>query len=423
MRQSGRSHCVSESVRVSYLPIMSFHRAVLLGLCLCLTAVCTADSGTPNMHRTRAPCLSCPHHTTTTTARTTPKHTTTLHTTTHPTTIPYTNHTTTQHTTLPHNQTTTPPVTNHTTTLPVTNHTTTLPVTNHTTAPPITNYTTAPPVTNHTTTLPVTNHTTAPPITNHTTTPPVTNHTTAPPITNHTTTPPVTNHTTTQYTSQHTNHTTRPYTAPTNHSTTHYSTTAPTNYTRVPPSPEPTPSDFSVNNTSGTCLRLTAVLEITVNGTERIVVPPPPMTTSEGKCQEDQVEVTLGFPQATLHLAFTKDSTDFYLRDVNVTLLEKEPHNTFGASVKEMEAPLGHSFSCENVTLKVASSLVVTASKVKAQAFNFNGFNYGPAKNCYFKPNMTVPIVVGIVLLVLILVVVLAYIIGRRRRTGGYEML
>uniref|UniRef100_A0A1B8XWB1 Uncharacterized protein n=1 Tax=Xenopus tropicalis TaxID=8364 RepID=A0A1B8XWB1_XENTR len=501
--ESVRVRDSQESVASKSLGHLPSHHEVLWGcavplaLCNCVfcITVCAADSAPPNQHHPWTPCFSCPHRTTTT-ARTTPKHTTThpvtnhttthpvtthtttppvtkhttthpvtKHTTTHPvtkhtTTHPVTKHTTTHpvttHTTTPPvtNHTTTPPVTNHTTTHPVTTHTTTPPVTNHTTTPPVTTHTTTPPVTNHTTTPPVTNHTTTPPVTNHTTTPPVTNHTTTPPVTNHTTTPPVTNHTTTPPVTTHT--ATPPVT---NHSTPHYSTTAHTNYTTVHPSTVPTTPDFFANGTSGPCLRMTAVLEITVNGTKQIQVsdwthwfqcmptahilaptnpkgtptatlcpdsvpqvPPPPVTQSDGKCYKDRVELALGFPGATLSLAFAQDSTNFYLEEVNVTLLDKESSGMFGATVREMEAPLGQSFSCDLVTLKVTSSLVVTASKVQAQAFQLNGSDYGPAKSCY-KANMTVPIVVGIILLVLILVVVLAYFIGRRRRTGGYEML
>ena len=47
-----------------------------------------------------------------------------------------------------------------------------------------------------------------------------------------------------------------------------------------------------------------------------------------------------------------------------------------------------------------------------------------PADRCAAdQPNYRVAIAVGVVLLVLILIVVVAYLLGRRRRTDGYQSL
>ncbi|KAM5125454.1 lysosome-associated membrane glycoprotein 1-like [Mantella aurantiaca] len=295
--------------------------------------------------------------------------------------------------------------TRHTTTHSTshTNHTTTVPTTAHT------NHTTEPPTTTHT------NHTTQPPTTAHT------NHTTQPPTTahtNHTTQPPTTAHnTTTVVPTPHTNHTSAPHTsAHTNHTTPHHTTI-------LPPAP---PTEYSVNGTSGTCLRIKAIFTLTINTTmiQNYTIPPPPITKASGSCSADTAELVLAFPKGSLSLTFKeeKKNNTYYLTAVNVSTDGKG----FSKSLMEMSTPLGHSFACNEVYLEMPL-VNIEIKDVKAQAIELKGGNFGPEKNCVISPSRskTVAIVVGVVLLVLIITVVAAYLIARalRHRSAGYQPL
>ncbi|XP_066578829.1 macrosialin [Amia ocellicauda] len=312
---------------------------------------------------------------------------------------------TTHNTTTPKPSTTTLPPTNHTTTLPPTNHTTTLPPTNHTTAPP-TNHTTAPP-TNHTTTLPPTNHTTAPP----------TNHTTAPP-TNHTTTP--------------TNHTTAP----------------PTNHTTTPSPPLPTPpgnltvGNYNIKDNKGvTCVLVNVALQLKVqyqnitskNQTWGTFTVQPSETTTSGNCIDPKAQLKLTFKQGYVMFSFIKNTTSksVYVDTVDVELSypfpDGDPKQIISAKNESLElfkAQIGHSYSCKNTSVVVKPYLYLEASGQKLQAFNITKSSFGPVENCQAdKSDYTVAIVVGIVLAILIIIVIIVYLLGRRKRTDGYQAL
>ncbi|XP_056409623.1 macrosialin [Hyla sarda] len=372
-------------------------------------------------------CARCPKKTTTTTHRTTTHstthttHITTLNTTTpHPTT--HTNHTSTPHPTTHTNHTSTPHPTTHT------NHTSTphpTTHTNHTSTPhptTHTNHTSTPHPTTHT------NHTSTPhptTHTNHTSTPHPTTHT------NHTSTPhPTThtNHTSTPHPTTHTNHTSTPHpTTHTNHTSTPHPTTH-TNHTTYPPTTVPPSTEYIVNGTTGICLRITASFNISINDTTRreIVIPPAPKTKASGNCFAEKAWLTLTFPHGQLTVTFIQDTknNEFFLGEVNITLMNTGSEKFDNASLKDMVTPLKHSFSCDKVDIQVTSKVSFSVMNVKAQAFQLDNGNYGPEIKCSKgSPNMTVAIVVGVILVVLILIVVIAYFVARRRSQSGYQPL
>ncbi|XP_071988028.1 lysosome-associated membrane glycoprotein 1-like isoform X2 [Engystomops pustulosus] len=360
-------------------------------LCLYLQACHTDWAPAPTQRNTTPPCVWC---------KTTTHHT--LHTATpRPTT--HTNYISTPHTTTPTNNITTPHQTTHT------KHTTTH--TNHTTPHPTTH-------TNHTTPHPTThtNHTTPHPTTH-------TNHTTPHPTThtNHTTPHPTThtNHTTPHPTT-HTNHTTPHPTTHTNHTTSHLTTT----YT---PTTAP-PTEYVVNGTGGICLRIMASFNISLisKTKQEIVIPSEPRTRASGNCSAQEAWLNLAFPLGQLHITFRQDTKDktFFLREVNITLNLKDYWMFAGAVVKGMVTPLGRAFTCEKVDIEVTPNVSFSMMNVKAQAFKLEGGNYGKEMKCSSgSPNMTVPIVVGVILVVLILIVVIAYLVARRRNQRGYQPL
>ncbi|XP_063305882.1 macrosialin isoform X4 [Pelobates fuscus] len=350
----------------------------------------------PHAQNVTTNCYMCPRTTTkkhTTTQHTT--HHTTHHTTTHHTTHPTTPITTTQHTTHPTTHRST-----HHTSHPRTHNTTT----QHTTYPTTHNTTTQ-----HTT-YPTTHNTTTHPTTHNTTT----QHTTHPAT--HNTTRQHTTHPGTHYTTSHTNHTSTP------HTTMHHTTNSTQHPTAVP-----FPPDFIVNGSAGVCLRITAFLEIKFNLTkeEVIQIPPPPATNVSGYCSEDHVNVTLYIPNLQLTLTFTKDKKFFFLEAVDIHVHMKEGKITSSVTEKDMVTPLGHSYTCHQFSVDfLKTALRLEATNITAQAFDLQGGHYGTAVDCSTKPpNMTIPIVIGVVLLILVLVVVLAYIFGRHRNRSGYQTL
>uniref|UniRef100_A0A8C5LW01 Lysosomal-associated membrane protein 1 n=1 Tax=Leptobrachium leishanense TaxID=445787 RepID=A0A8C5LW01_9ANUR len=320
---------------------------------------------TPSTQDATTHCFHCP----------TKKHTTTTHSTTH-TIHPTTHNTTTEHTT--HNTTT-----EHTTHNTTTEHTTHNTTTEHTT---------------HNTT---TEHTTHNTTTEHTTHNTTTEHTAH----------PTTHNTTTNYTTAHSNHTVTPY-------TTHGHIT---NSTEHPSPTTPPVADFFLNGTSGVCLRITALLEIRFNSTEKKVIPPPPLTKVSGNCSGDVANMTLLSSSVQLSLTFKKDRKDFYLAEVNVTVHRAGSKLSSAVTLKDMVTPLGRSYSCQHFSVDLINP-VLEATNITAQAFDLKGGQYGTAMLCSNKPSMIVPIVVGVILLILVVIVVLAYLLGRRRHRG-YQTL
>ncbi|KYO44798.1 macrosialin [Alligator mississippiensis] len=283
---------------------------------------------------------------------------------------------------------------------------------------------------------------------NRTTTPHPSNHTTTPHPSNHTTTPHPSNHTTTPHPSNHTtphpsNHTTTPH--PSNHTTTPHPSNHTTLPTRVPPTLQPTAipgvplGDYRVDNGSGPCLRLEAGLQLRVRyaaqakhqlwGTFTVM---PNCTKASGWCHKDIAVMNLTFPEGFLQFTFHQNQTRgiFYLSGVKTSLTVQFPEATEGhfradnASLRDLEAALGHCYACSNRSLVLSATLRLDALQERAQAFTLpQGGAFGDAVHCPADHSLVVPIVVAVVLIVLILIVIIAYLVGRHRRRGGYQPL
>ncbi|KAF7653335.1 hypothetical protein LDENG_00084240 [Lucifuga dentata] len=73
----------------------------------------------------------------------------------------------------------------------------------------------------------------------------------------------------------------------------------------------------------------------------------------------------------------------------------------------------------------MGNSLYLDISQDRMQAFNLTANKeFGSPDVCDAdKPDYRVAIAVGVTLLVLIIIVVIVYLLGRRRRTDGYQSL
>ncbi|KAJ8338160.1 hypothetical protein SKAU_G00371260 [Synaphobranchus kaupii] len=296
------------------------------------------------------------------------------------------------------------------------------------------------------------------PTTHHpnTTTPhpkPTTHHpnTTTPhpkPTTHHpnTTTPhpkPTTHHpnTTTPHPKPTTHHpnTTTPHPKPTTH---HPNTT--THAPPPPPPPQPTPKanltvgNYTLRNGKSVCALATMALQIRVqygptNKQEGTYILQSAKTNVTGKCENSIVNFNITFKEGFIDLHFQKNLTEksVYVSSVAVELNYPFPAATktkFTASnntVKLFLAAIGHSYSCKSQSVYLGQGLYLDMTKGRMQAFNITNINsFGPPDPCPAdKPDYRAAIAVGVVLLILIIIVVVAYIIGRRKRTGGYQTL
>ncbi|XP_073480014.1 proteinase-activated receptor 1-like [Aquarana catesbeiana] len=103
----------------------------------------------------------------------------------------------------------------------------------------------------------------------------------------------------------------------------------------------------------------------------QVTIPSPPTTEAEGSCV-NTAELTLIFPEGRLTLTFRENKKDssFSLGHIKIYIQEKE-HNLTGIYEfqEALVTPLGHSFTCEEVILRISREVSVVLLDVKIQAF------------------------------------------------------
>ncbi|XP_036404994.1 macrosialin-like [Megalops cyprinoides] len=334
---------------------------------------------------------------------------------------------------------------NTTTTAPNTTTTTHAPNTTTTTHAPNTTTTTHAPNTTTTTHAPNTTTTTHAPNTTTTTHAPNTTTTTHAPNTTTTTHAP--NTTTTTHAPNTTTTTHAPNTTTTVHTTTANHTVGPNTTTATPPPPQPTPKanvttgNYTLKDKDGkSCVLIQMGLQIRVqfatknNKSEGTFIVQPLKTTVTGTCDASKANFNLTFPEGFVALQFQKNATQkaVYVTSVAVEVTYPfdqavDPTAKYSAKNESLElfrAGIGHSYSCRSQVVNMGQVITLSVTQNRMQAFNITNDNYGLPDPCPAdKPDYRVAIAVGIVLLVLICIVVLAYLVGRRRRTDGYQSL
>ncbi|KAI1898788.1 hypothetical protein AGOR_G00075970 [Albula goreensis] len=254
-------------------------------------------------------------------------------------------------------------------------------------------------------------------------------------------------------TTQHGNVTTHPPT-PTNSTTaaptTHNTTSSPSNHTTAAPPtpPQPTPKanltvgNYTLRKGSKVCAMTLAALQIRVeysvknNKSEGTFIVPDLKNGADvsGNCEDTVVNFNLTFKQGFIYLKFQMNSTEksVYVGSIAMELMyplnPADPSAKYSArndSVQLFRAAVGHSFSCRNQSVFLGKGIHLDLTQGRMQAFNIsNPSTFGPPDFCPAdQPDYRVAIAVGIVLIILIVIVVLAYLIGRRKRTDGYQSL
>ncbi|XP_051799804.1 macrosialin-like isoform X2 [Acanthochromis polyacanthus] len=216
-------------------------------------------------------------------------------------------------------------------------------------------------------------------------------------------------------------------------------TTSTTTKTPAPPAPTPPTSiPFRTYNLTDPkdkkiyCLMAQMGLRIRLetkeaNGT--FIVQPNDTKTS-GSCGETNANLTLSFKDGFITFLFNKSvaNNTAYVDALSFNVPIVKGGNTARTAKNEsihlFAAKIGHSYSCRNESLYMGNGLYLDISPARMQAFNVTNNNFGVPDNCPAdQPSYRVAIAVGVTLLVLILVVVVAYLLGRRKRTDGYQSL
>uniref|UniRef100_A0A3P8SRQ4 CD68 molecule n=1 Tax=Amphiprion percula TaxID=161767 RepID=A0A3P8SRQ4_AMPPE len=385
------------------------------------------------------------HNTTTTAPSTTPASNSTTTTASNTTTTTASNtttttasNTTTTTTTTTASNTTSTTASNTTTTTTATTTSTTTTTASNTTPTTASNTTTTTTATTTSTTTTTASNTTPTTASNTTTTTTASNTT---PTTASNTTPTTASNTTTTTTATTTSTTTASNTTSTTMATTTSTTSATTTTlsTTTPARPAPSPSiplgTYNLTNPKDkkiNCLMAQMGLRIRLetkeaNGT---FIVQPNKTSPSGSCGETNANLTLSFREGFITFLFNKsvanntayvDAVSFNVSLINGANTARTAKNE---SIHLFAAKIGHSYSCRNESLYMGHGLYLDVSQDRMQAFNVTNNDFGVPDNCPAdQPSYRVAIAVGVTLLVLILVVVVAYLLGRKKRTDGYQSL
>ncbi|KAG8137536.1 hypothetical protein E2320_004775 [Naja naja] len=190
--------------------------------------------------------------------------------------------------------------------------------------------------------------------------------------------------------------------------------------TSVPPSLKPEVGQYSVNDSSGTCLLASMGLQLNLTYSAQNksilskVLNIPPNAVSSGKCDN-----------------MTNSSIEkYFLHGINVSAdlpseATEKSISVANYSLSALKATIGKSYKCvAEETIQVSDKAFVNMYNVQVQAFKIAGFKFGAVEECQLdENNMLIPIVVGAALAGLVLIVLIAYLIGRKRSHAGYQTI
>ncbi|KAM4844576.1 macrosialin [Thomomys bottae] len=215
-----------------------------------------------------------------------------------------------------------------------------------------------------------------------------------------------------------------------------------------PPPPSPSPSsgskttigNYTWTNGSQPCVQLQAQIQIRVRypiqgGGEAwgISVLNPNKTKAQGGCESAHAHLLLSFPYGQLSFGFKQDlqqsQSVVYLNymavEYNVSF-PKATKWTFvaqNASLQDLQAPLGRSFSCGNASIAVSPAIHLDLLSLRIQAAQLpHSGVFGPSFLCPSDQSILLPLIIGLILLGLLTLVLVAFCIIRRR-PSTYEPL
>ncbi|XP_053716508.1 macrosialin-like [Synchiropus splendidus] len=207
-----------------------------------------------------------------------------------------------------------------------------------------------------------------------------------------------------------------------------------------PPKPTP-PTTLTVGNYTvqsqdkkTVCLKAQMALQLRLGPPKAnsTFIVQPNITKAAGYCQETKANLTLLFKEGHITFMFNKSvsSNTVYVDSVDFKIIyplnKTHPDNSGrNASMHLFSAKIGNSYSCREESVFMGNNFYLDVSKDRIQAFNFSKSNdFGFPDHCPAdQPDYRIPVAVGLTLLVLILIVLVAYLLGRRKRSDGYQTL
>ncbi|CAG5929611.1 unnamed protein product [Menidia menidia] len=192
--------------------------------------------------------------------------------------------------------------------------------------------------------------------------------------------------------------------------------------------------NYSLKTSKGdTCLLAHMALKIRLESAEAngTFVVQPQAATVEGSCGNTNANLSIVFAQGCITFLFNKSvaNNTVYVNALSFNLtyaFKKGESKRYSVSnaTNLFPAKIGHSYSCKNESIHMGNGLYLDVSQDRMQAFNLTNNDFGRSDPCPAdQPDYRVAIAVGVTLLVLIVLVLVVYLLGRRKRTDGYQSL
>nr|XP_023412183.1 macrosialin isoform X2 [Loxodonta africana] len=164
-----------------------------------------------------------------------------------------------------------------------------------------------------------------------------------------------------------------------------------------PPSPGPSPGskeaigDYTWRNGSQPCVRLQAQIQIRVS-----------YPSQDGGKDSIQSVVYLNYLAVEYNVSFPKAAQWTF--------------SAQNSSLRDLQAPVGQSFSCRNASITVSPTLHLDLLSVKLQAAQLPPTGvFGPSFSCPSDQSIWLPLIIGLVILGLLILVLVAFCVIWRR--------
>ncbi|XP_037350933.1 macrosialin isoform X2 [Talpa occidentalis] len=163
----------------------------------------------------------------------------------------------------------------------------------------------------------------------------------------------------------------------------------------LPPSPSPSPGSSAIGkytwfNGTQPCVRLHAQIQIRILYT----------TKTEEKDPEKNT-VYLNYMAAEYNVSFSQAAESTF--------------SVKNSSLQDLQAPLGHSFRCENASIALSPTFHLDLLSLRLQAAQVPPRDFGPSVFCTSNHSILLPLIIGLILLGLLTLVLVTFCIIQRR--------
>nr|XP_033800537.1 lysosome-associated membrane glycoprotein 2 isoform X3 [Geotrypetes seraphini] len=202
--------------------------------------------------------------------------------------------------------------------------------------------------------------------------------------------------------------------------------------TAAPTIDEPITGNYSISSGSLVCLLATMGLQLNVsqtsNKTSWITINIDPSNTYvTGTCDNKTATLRLNSSNRFLSFVFVVRNSNFYLKEVNVSLPSFVNGSAFSdgnGNLSYWETSLGSSYMCHSEQrLQITDAFLLNTFNLRVQPFRVTSGKFSTAEECFadFDLGFLIPIAVGIALGFLVILVFISYLIGRKKSHTGYQ--